>query len=53
VGTWPPVLNIFKTALNSGKFAEDLKMATGDSWKIEKVRCRGPVCHPSPQVMRP
>lgn len=38
VGTWPPVLNLFKGAMDAGKLAEDLKTSTGDSWKIEKVR---------------
>jgi hypothetical protein len=40
VGTWPPVLNLFKGAMDAGKLAEDLKTSTGDSWKIEKVRQR-------------
>lgn len=37
VGTWPPVLGIFKATLDSGKLAEDLKTSTGESWEIAKI----------------
>ena len=37
VGTWPPVLGLFKASLDAGKLAEDLKTSTGESWKLEKV----------------
>lgn len=37
VGTWPPVLGIFKASLDAGKMAEDLKTSTGGAWNIEKV----------------
>lgn len=40
VGTWPPVLGLFKATMDAGKLAEDLKTSTGESWKIEKVRGR-------------
>lgn len=37
VGTWPPVLNIFKTSLEKGKFDEDSKLSDGRTMKIEKI----------------
>lgn len=37
VGTWPPVLGIFKATLDAGKLEEDLKTSTGDKWEISKV----------------
>lgn len=37
VGTWPPVLGIFKATLESGKLEEDLKTSAGDKWEIAKV----------------
>lgn len=37
VGTWPPVLGIFKATLDSGKLEEDLKTSAGDKWEIAKV----------------
>lgn len=37
VGTWPPVLNIFKMALDKGKLEEDSKLSDGRVMKIEKV----------------
>lgn len=40
MGTWPPVLGLFKATMDAGKLAEDLKTSTGESWKIEKVRGR-------------
>lgn len=53
VGTWPPVLGIFKATLDAGKLEEDLKTSTGDKWEIAKVFffkkkmdgwMRGPFC---------
>ncbi|KAJ8614248.1 hypothetical protein CTAYLR_001089 [Chrysophaeum taylorii] len=37
VGTWPPVLNIFKSSLEKGKFDEDCKLSDGRMMTIEKV----------------
>lgn len=37
VGTWPPVLGIFKAQLDGGRLAEDLKTSTGGKWEIEKI----------------
>lgn len=37
VGTWPPVLNIFKSSLDKGKFEEDSVLSDGRVMKIEKV----------------
>jgi len=37
VGTWPPVLNIFKSSLEKGKFEEDCALSNGKSMKIEKI----------------
>jgi enoyl-[acyl-carrier protein] reductase I len=37
VGTWPPVLNIFKTALERGSFDEDSVLSNGEKMKIEKI----------------
>ena len=37
VGTWPPVLNIFKKSLDSGKFDEDCVLPDGSIMKIDKI----------------
>jgi enoyl-[acyl-carrier protein] reductase I len=37
VGTWPPVLNIFKKSLESGKFDEDLILDDGSKMKIANI----------------
>ena len=37
VGTWPPVLNIFKKSLESGKFDEDATLAGGTVMKIASI----------------
>lgn len=37
VGTWPPVLNIFKTALERGSFDDDSGLDDGSKMKIEKI----------------
>lgn len=37
VGTWPPVLGIFKKSLDSGKLDEDMNLSNGAKMKIEKV----------------
>ena len=37
VGTWPPVLNIFKKSLDSGKFDEDCVLPDGSIMKIAKI----------------
>jgi len=37
VGTWPPVLNIFKKSLESGRFAEDMKLSDGSMMEIKGV----------------
>lgn len=37
VGTWPPVLGIFKTALETGKFDQDMVLSDGSKFKIEKI----------------
>ena len=38
VGTWPPVLGIFKTSLDKGRFDDDMKLSDGSMMKIEKAR---------------
>lgn len=37
VGTWPPVLNIFKSSLDKGKFDDDLTLSDGRKMVIEKI----------------
>lgn len=37
VGTWPPVLGIFKKSLESGKFDEDAVLPDGSVMKIDKI----------------
>merc|ERR1719174_3533379 len=37
VGTWPPVLGIFKKSLESGKFKEDTLLEDGSEMKIDKI----------------
>jgi len=37
VGTWPPVLNIFKKSLSSGKFDEDMILADGSKMEIASI----------------
>jgi len=37
VGTWPPVRNIFKTALDRGSFDDDSTLSDGSKMKIEKI----------------
>jgi len=37
VGTWPPVLNIFKSTLERGKMDEDRKLSDGSMMEIEKI----------------
>ena len=37
VGTWPPVLNIFKLSLDKGKLDEDRKLSNGGMMDIAKV----------------
>lgn len=37
VGTWPPVLNIFKSSLEKGKFDDDLLLSNGEKMKIDKI----------------
>ena len=37
VGTWPPVLKIFQTALKKGNFEEDSKLSDGSTMTIEKI----------------
>jgi len=37
VGTWPPVLNIFKTSLAKGKFDDDCKLSDGRTMTIAKI----------------
>lgn len=37
VGTWPPVLGIFKKSLESGKFDDDAKLDDGTQMKIENI----------------
>jgi len=37
VGTWPPVLNIFKMALEKGKFDEDAVLDDGSKMEIAKI----------------
>ena len=38
VGTWPPVLGIFQTSLEKGRFDDDMKLSDGSMMKIEKAR---------------
>ena len=40
VGTWPPVLGIFQTSLEKGRFDDDMKLSDGSMMKIEKARAR-------------
>merc|ERR1719454_1000853 len=37
VGTWPPVLGIFQTSLEKGRFDDDMKLSDGSMMKIEKI----------------
>lgn len=37
VGTWPPVLGIFKKSLSSGKFDDDMILNDGSKMVIEKI----------------
>jgi len=37
VGTWPPVLNIFKKSLETGRFDEDSKLSDGSIMKITSI----------------
>merc|ERR1719230_2412221 len=37
VGTWPPVLNIFKKSLESGKFDEDAVLDDGSKMEFSKI----------------
>lgn len=37
VGTWPPVLNIFKSSLEKGKLDEDCNLSDGRKMTIEKI----------------
>lgn len=37
VGTWPPVLGIFQTSLEKGKYNEDSILSDGSILKISKV----------------
>jgi enoyl-[acyl-carrier protein] reductase I len=37
VATWPPALNIFRTYLERGKFAESMKLASGASFEFERI----------------
>lgn len=37
VGTWPPVLKIFKTSLEKGQFDEDSILSDGSKMSIEKI----------------
>lgn len=37
VGTWPPVLGIFKKSLSSGKFDEDMVLSDGSKMEIKGV----------------
>jgi len=37
VGTWPPVLGIFKKSLESGRFDEDCKLPDGSIMKIANI----------------
>lgn len=37
VGTWPPVLNIFKSSLERGSFDSDSALSNGGMMKIEKI----------------
>ncbi|KAH8073880.1 hypothetical protein JL721_2427 [Aureococcus anophagefferens] len=37
VGTWPPVLNIFKLSLDKGKLDEDRKLSDGGMMDIAKI----------------
>jgi hypothetical protein len=37
VGTWPPVLGIFKKSLSSGKFDDDMVLNDGSKMVIEKI----------------
>eukprot|EP00922_Rhytidocystis_sp_ex-Travisia-forbesii_P043563 GHVS01064995.1.p1 GENE.GHVS01064995.1~~GHVS01064995.1.p1 ORF type:complete len:383 (-),score=60.39 GHVS01064995.1:180-1328(-) len=37
LGTWPPVLGIFKKSLESGRLDEDMKLPDGSKMKIEKI----------------
>ena len=37
VGTWPPVLNIFMSSLEKGKFDDDLLLSNGEKMKIDKI----------------
>ena len=37
VGTWPPVLGIFKAQLDGGRLEKDLQTSTGGKWNIDKI----------------
>jgi len=37
VGTWPPILGIFKKSLETGKFDEDLILSDGSKMEIAKI----------------
>ncbi|MBB63978.1 MAG: enoyl-[acyl-carrier-protein] reductase [Waddliaceae bacterium] len=37
VGTWPPALKIFKTALEMGKYDESRKLSNGELMEIESI----------------
>ena len=37
LGTWPPVLGIFKASMEAGKFDADMKLSDGSTMKIAKV----------------
>lgn len=37
LGTWPPVMPMFQMGLNSGQFAEDMKLSDGSTMEIAKV----------------
>eukprot|EP00922_Rhytidocystis_sp_ex-Travisia-forbesii_P035511 GHVS01052715.1.p1 GENE.GHVS01052715.1~~GHVS01052715.1.p1 ORF type:complete len:299 (+),score=27.18 GHVS01052715.1:137-1033(+) len=37
LGTWPPVLGIFRKSLESGKLDEDMKLPNGSKMNIEKI----------------
>lgn len=37
VGTWPPVLNIFKMGLRKGQFDEDSALSDGSKMEIDKI----------------
>jgi enoyl-[acyl-carrier protein] reductase I len=37
LGTWPPVMPIFKSSIDKNLFADDSKLSDGSTMKIEKV----------------